>query len=120
MAENYEDRPDAELEAMFAAARSTSPKPSDDFVARLAQDMERALPRQHSAPIAVEGPTLLARLQKYFAASGLAGAAALGVWIGFVMPETLNTFADGFASEEAFDLEAFLPGTGLSELEWEG
>lgn len=106
---------DQALDILFNASREATPSPSPDFLARLAQDANAAMPSpETSAPI--PGPSMLMRLRGLVAASGLTGAAALGVWIGFVMPETLNTFTDGFATDETVSLSAFLPGADLFAL----
>lgn len=106
---------DDTLEALFEASKRTTEIPSSDFMERLALDAESAVP----VPVSIEpasAPSILASFKGLFAASGLTGAAALGVWIGFVMPETLNTFADGFASEETISLSAFVPSADLFAL----
>ncbi len=110
-----DSKQDKALEALFTASKEAEPSPSPDFMARLAQDAEAAMP-QPDTPAPIPAPSVLVRLKGLFAASGLTGAAALGVWIGFVMPETLNTFADGFATEETVSLGAFLPGADLFAL----
>jgi hypothetical protein len=40
----------------------------------------------------------------------------LGVWIGFVMPETLNMLADGFSTDQTVSLDSLLPGADLIAL----
>jgi len=97
------------LEALFSASRAHPPAMSDDFLARLTADAVASAPRP--APLA-EAPAkpLFGSLKSWFAASGLSGAAALGVWIGFVMPEMVNTLT---LSEEV-GLYSFLPGADLT------
>ena len=46
-----------------------------------------------------------------FTASGLTGAAALGVWIGFVMPDALDTLS--LTADDTVALSTFLPGADL-------
>ena len=106
---------DQALEALFSAAKDAAPAPTPDFMARLAMDADAALP-EPEIPARAPAPSLLASLNGLFAASGLTGAAALGVWIGFVMPETLNTLVDGFALDDTVSLSAFLPGADLAAL----
>lgn len=106
---------DQALEALFSAAKDSAPAPTSDFMARLASDADAALPKPE-APTTTPSPSMLASLKGLFAASGLTGAAALGVWIGLVMPETLNTFVDGFAVDDTVSLSAFLPGADLAAL----
>lgn len=106
---------DATLDSLFASAKAHPPVPEPDFMARLARDADSALP-QALAPKPTPASSLLTNLSGLFAASGLTGAAALGIWIGFVMPETLNTMIDGFASDKTVSLSALLPGADLAAL----
>jgi len=106
---------DQALEALFDAARAKSPVPEPQFIARLRQDMEAALPSTH-APASTPTPSLMARLGGLFAASGLTGAAALGVWIGFVMPETLTGLTDGLLADQTVSLSSLLPAADLAAL----
>lgn len=108
---------DHALEALFDAAKSDAPAPTPDFMALLARDADNALPKP-AASIAPPATSIsvLSRLKGLFAASGLTGAAALGVWIGLVMPETLSALTDGFAADETVSLSAFLPSADLAAL----
>lgn len=106
---------DRALDALFETAKTNPIMPEPDLMAQLQSDMERALPRA-PAPIPTPKPSVLTRLGGLFAASGLTGVAALGVWIGFVMPETLNTLADGFAGDQIVSLDSLLPGADLIAL----
>ncbi|MEM8803561.1 MAG: hypothetical protein AAGF55_13600 [Pseudomonadota bacterium] len=102
---------DDALEALFSAARAHPPEIADDFLARLEADGDAAVPR--TAPV-INKPVakpLFGDLRAWFAASGLSGAAALGMWIGFVMPEMVNTVA---LSSEEIALYTFLPGADLT------
>ena len=76
---------DDALDALFAAGKAQTPEATPAFLARLNADAAAAMPRP--APLAVPSgaPSLFTRFKGLFAASGLSGAAALGVWIGFVM-----------------------------------
>ncbi len=105
---------DIALDALFAAAKSETPKASEDFLARLKADAMATTPQP--APLAAEPtpPSLFDRLKGWFAVSGLSGAAALGVWIGFVMPEVVTTVSP--LSEDVIELSAYLPGADLSVL----
>ncbi|MEO9823439.1 MAG: hypothetical protein ABJF50_03355 [Paracoccaceae bacterium] len=108
-------RQDQALAALFSAAKDNAPTPTPDFMERLACDADAALPKyETSAP--APAPSILSSLKGLFAASGLTVAAALGVWIGLVMPETLNTLVDGFAVDDTVSLSAFLPGADLAAL----
>ena len=111
---NSDKEDDIALDALFAAAKSDPPNASEDFLARLNADAVAATPGP--APLAPE-PTagsLFGRLKGLFAVSGLSGAAALGVWIGFVMPEVLTTVSP--LSDDVIELSAYLPGADLSVL----
>lgn len=110
-------RSDKALAALFDAAQANAPETTPDFMAALMRDAEGAMPKTVEAqtPVAPT-PSFLSGLLGLFAASGLTGAAALGVWIGFVMPETLNTLADGFATDQTVSLSSFLPGADLLAL----
>lgn len=107
-----DNQDEAALEALFSAGRAESPVPSDDFMARLAADAEAAMPSPASQARASR--PFLGGLSAWFAASGLSGAAVLGVWIGFVMPEAVSTFS--VQAEETVGLYTFLPGADLSAL----
>ena len=107
---------DEALAALFDAVKVNAPETTPDFMARLMQDAEDAMPQAAAPAPASPEPSLLAGLKGLFAASGLTGAAALGVWIGFVMPETLNTLADGLANDQTVSLSSFLPGADLLAL----
>ena len=106
---------DQALESLFTAAKDITETPSADFMARLASEAETAMPKPPLSDV-MPAPLLFTRFKGLFAASGLTGAAALGVWIGFVMPETLNTLMDGFSVDETVSLSAFLPGADLAAL----
>lgn len=104
---------DPVLDALFEAGKAATPQPSDAFMARLAADADAALPQPKTAtPPARSGSTFLTRFKGFFAASGLSGAAALGVWIGFAMPDIVTTVAP--LAQETDGLTVFLPGADLS------
>ncbi len=105
---------DIALDALFAAAKSEPPKASADFLARLNADAVAATPHPESLAPKQTAPALFDRLKGWFAVSGLSGAAALGVWIGFVMPEVVTTVSP--LSEDVIELSAYLPGADLSVL----
>lgn len=104
-------RDDIALETLFAAGRSERPLPSGEFLDRIAASADAGAAR----PAPATRPVLrLARLGRVFAASGLSGAAALGVWIGFVMPEALDALTLG--GDDTVALATFLPGTDLEAI----
>ncbi|MCV6593202.1 MAG: hypothetical protein OIF48_09650 [Silicimonas sp.] len=105
-----DQRDDAALEALFDAGRD-GPAVTDDFMARLAADMENALP-QPDLPTPVKPPRRN-WLAGVFAASGLSGAALAGVWIGFAMPQTLEFTTE---TEAGFELSYLLPGADLGSV----
>lgn len=105
---------DAALDALFAAAKTEAPTPSDDFLARLNADALAATPASASIASPKNAPSLFEKFKAVFAVSGLSGAAALGVWIGFVMPDVVTTFSP--VSEDVIELSAYLPGADLSVL----
>lgn len=106
-------RDDIALETLFAAGRSERPVPSGEFLERLAASADAGAARPAPAPAA--RPVLrLAWLGRAFAASGLSGAAALGVWIGFVMPETIDALT--LEGDDTVALATFLPGTDLEAI----
>ena len=106
------EKDDAALDALFQASAEHPPGMSDAFLARLAADAEVATPKP--APATPRRMPLFHGLKGLFAASGLSGAAVLGVWIGFVMPDILNTVSP--LTEDTAGLTVFLPGADLSVL----
>ncbi|NNE82082.1 MAG: hypothetical protein HKN18_17570 [Silicimonas sp.] len=103
-----EKHDDAALDALFSAAAARPERPSDDFMARLA---DQAIPAPPPAAPATPPSSRAGWLTGFFAASGLSGAAVLGVWIGFVMPEALDTFS--LSTDDTVALSTFLPGADL-------
>ncbi len=104
-------RDDIALETLFAAGRSERPLPSGEFLERVvaSADAGAARPAPAARPV-----VRFAWLGRVFAASGLSGAAALGVWIGFVMPEAMDALTLG--GDETVALATFLPGTDLEAI----
>ena len=113
MTTNTDERDEAALDALFAAGRQEMPRASDDFMKRLEADMGSALPRPASLPVADTSPGF-GWLAGLFTASGLTGATLAGVWIGFAMPETLDSFAG--EAESTVALSSFLPGSDLGSV----
>lgn len=101
---------DDALDVLFDAARAGEPQATDDFMARLMAD---AVPPKPQPQVAAQAPSpVFGKLKGLFAASGLSGAAVLGVWIGFVMPETVGTYT--LLTEDTVGLYTFLPGADLT------
>lgn len=106
-------RDDVALDALFDAGRARSHDLSDELLARLQSDADASMP---AARVKIStAPSLMSRFAGLFAASGLSGVAALGVWIGFAMPEMLNL--DTFVTlTEDVGLYTFFPGADLTAL----
>ena len=109
MDRDRDNRDETALDALFAAADARRPAPSDAFLRSLEQDAEAAVPAA-DAPIPTSPGGWSFGLRGLFAASGLSAAAVLGMWIGFVMPETLSAFT----SDDTVGLYTFLPGADLT------
>ncbi len=106
---------ETELDALFEAAQRRHPVPSADWLARVAQDADRAL-RPVPAPLSFWAQ-LSGALGGWRGLGGMALASAVGVWIGIAPPvalgdpvavvlgtdETVETF-----SEAPFELAALL------------
>ena len=104
---------DLALESVFRAAREARPMPDADLMARLEADADSLVPL-----VIVSRPDHARRsfnpFAGFFAASSLTGAAALGLWIGFVMPDTVTALTAFQATDEGFSLTEFLPATDFS------
>ncbi len=107
-----DQRDDDALDALFAAGTATRPELDAGFMARLKADADRAMPEP--VRVATSVPPRRNWLPKIFTASGLSGAALAGVWIGFAMPETLDSFSA--QTETTIALSSFLPGADLGSV----
>lgn len=103
---------DDALDALFHAERARSIEPTPDFMARLEADVDAAMPRP--VPLVRTAPRRPNWLAGLFTASGLSGATLAGIWIGFAMPESLDTFS--LTAENSVELTAFLPGADMGSL----
>ncbi len=103
---------DGALEALFSAAADHAPEPTDAFMAKLEAEALDAMPSHAPSPKTTR-PAVWGALKGLFAASGLSGAAVLGVWIGFVMPDIVPSVSP--MAEDTASLSAFLPGADLAE-----
>lgn len=103
---------DTTLDALFDGARASRAAPAPDFMARLSADAEAHIPR--TAAKGAARPQGFNWLAGVFATSGLAGAAIAGVWIGFAMPDALDTL--DFGAETTVALSSFLPGADLGAI----
>jgi hypothetical protein len=117
MADRKDTADDRLLDLMFSSARTSAPEPDLSFLSRLEADMEAMRPKSEKPTTDWHGARTIPWFQRIFAASGLTGAAALGVWIGFVMPETLNDVAETFVIDDAVGIEAFLPSADFAALD---
>ena len=115
MAENPNHN-DLALDQLFASAKATTAKPSDDFLARLQLDADAMLPK--TPPIELATPNF-GWFQGLFTASGLSGAVVLGVWIGFVSPESLSTMNVFLATDTTVTLSDFLPAANFANTDGE-
>lgn len=116
MHDRYSRQDDQRLEQMFAASRAKTPQPDEAFMARLADDANAHVPKFQWATPPRATSTPLRGLQTLFAAAGLAGSAALGIWIGFVSPDLLNdTLLIGVTNDE-LALSDFFAGADLSSI----
>lgn len=116
MAERNDTTDDRSLDLLLSNAREMAPKPDPAFLSRLEADMEAMRPKGAKRTRDRQSATDIPWFQGLFAASGLSGAAALGVWIGFLMPETLNGVAESFSGDTTVGIEAFLPFTDVGAL----
>lgn len=114
--DNGQDRDDSGLEMLFEAIRTVHPTPSASLMTRLSTDAEMSLPSRVQA---TERPhrSSFGWIGGLFAASGLSGAAALGVWIGFMMPDVVDPLAQNISGNDAVLFTTFLPGTDLGALD---
>ncbi len=91
---------DAQLEEMFASARTSDPVPDADFMTRMFADIDVELPQ--AEPVVADAPrrsvlaSVWAALGGWAGASGLAAAAATGIWIGVASPTSMATVTDAF------------------------
>lgn len=116
MADNEHQSQNNVVEALFEAGRRGTPALSEDFLARLEADMDAQLPSAKPSSARSDWGMTFSWWPRLFAASGLAGAALAGVWIGFAMPETFNALAGSYVAAEAYGIEAFLPQTAFGAL----
>ena len=106
---------EAELDALFAAARAHPPVPPEALMARVADAAAaEAAARPTAAPVALRPRGLrmvVAGLGGWPGLAGLATAAAAGIVIGVAVPETLHLLEVGAGF--GYDLSGFQPGYGV-------
>ena len=100
-----------DLDALFNAARARPAEPSVALYERVLADAEAALPAM-PAPAARPAPRrglaarLLSQVGGWPAATGLAAAAAIGVYIGMAAPSAVETMSGGYvASTSGYGME---------------
>ncbi len=110
-----EHRPldDQELELLFAAARQTSPQPSNDLVERIIENSTR-----YAGAVDADSATSVPGLLKVVldtvggipAAVAFVTATVAGLAIGFFASVPLDGLSDGYLTNVAgFSLEDFMP-----------
>lgn len=85
------------LEDLFAAARANPPRVSADLQARVLADAEALMPKANSLKL----PWHRALWQLFGGAAGLSGlatAAAVGIWVGVAPPAGMPDLAGQFVS----------------------
>ena len=120
MTDKRTDLTDLELDDLFASARTVNPDPTDDFMGRLFADIDDVADGFEQVTLPTEArrsllASLWAALGGWAGASGLAAAAAAGLWIGISPPSSLSSVTDViwadsvdvslFASEDILGLE---------------
>ena len=114
------DPNDEMLEDLFAQARAAKPPVSDDLMARVLADAERA---GHGASVVVDRPGLWSRFLDLVggwpAVSGLAAATVAGVWIGVAPPAMLDDYTAGLTGDvvsvSLFSDMGFLTGEEVAD-----
>lgn len=114
MAENKDTRDDQILDRLLSEAGQRSHELSPALLARLHADVDAAVSVSVTPPLRIRPSPVAMQLRVLFAATGLSGAAVVGVWIGFVMPETLSIVTGEFATAEPAGVEAFLPASDFA------
>lgn len=111
---------DRELDHSFAALRRAEPGVSDALTARLLADADRLMPQKVSLQDRLH--EWIARLSEPFGGwrggMALTASAVFGLWIGYSVPDALNTSYTEFTiSTDLPDAEETLFDTLLSENE---
>ena len=113
---------DAELDTFFAQARSSTPEPSPDLMARILADALEAQPAPPLPPVparpAYNGgmSELWDALGGWPAAASLVTATVAGIWIGISPPDAVSTVTETFGlseialleTDDSFMLDSFL------------
>ncbi len=97
-----------DLDALFNAARARPAEPSVALYERVLADAEAAMPAPAARPAHRRGlaARLLSQVGGWPAATGLAAAAAIGVYIGMAAPSAVETMSGGYvASTSGYGME---------------
>ncbi len=109
-----------DLEDFFAAARANPPQVSADLQARVLADAEAHMPK---APRQPWHQALWQLLGGAAGLSGLATAAAVGVWVGVAppegMPDLAGQFVTGTWEAETLDISEAETATELGGFGWD-
>ena len=111
---DHKTEDDLALNQLFEAAKNSAPEPTPAFMAQLSNDMESALPKPSEKTLSPE-ISAFGWLSRLFAAASLSGAAALGVWLGFLMPDLLTDPSLIFATDTTIAFTDFLPAANLAD-----
>ena len=113
-----EKRPldEADLDALFEAARRTAPVPSAALMERIAADAETqmpALPERPAAPARGRVARVLAAIGGWPGFAGLATAGVAGLAIGLAAPQAVETLSAALlGSGTGYDIADLMPGYG--------
>jgi hypothetical protein len=103
---------DTEMDALFAEAAHAAPTPSAELLKRIVADADTVgAARQSSTTRPRRGlfETLVASLGGWPAVAGLATAAVVGIWIGYVAPDTLNELTGPSQTTGTYELGDLIP-----------
>lgn len=100
-----QDDMDGAVTALLDALRTETPRPSDDLMSRVLADAEALQPETEvilagpavAAPAADRG--WLHLIGGWPAASGLAAAGVMGLWLGYAPPGGLDGVTDAFVGD---------------------
>ena len=94
------NRNDDFLDDIFAEARAVTPDPHEDLVARVLADAVLPPRSQQTEPRETLWTRFLDSIGGWPAASGLAAATLVGVWIGVAPPSSVEELTASFIGEQ--------------------
>lgn len=101
-----------ELDDLFAAAKDTTPVPSDDLMARIMADAA-AVADARNVPVPEAKPGMISMMLEALGgwkpAAGLAMAGVTGLMIGFVTPETWDSLSSGTLLTTSAGVDELVP-----------